>query len=162
MLNTQNVSYEELVQRGLELRESKDDTNWELGDLAIMVHSISGPKELKNFSKSIGIPVTTIRRCMDVSKAYEPQIRSEYKFLSWSHFRAVAAQNDKVQWLEKAFDNEWSVEKLNLAVKDMLPVDERRNIPAKPEMIFCEKCGKWAFKYAEDYTNICPRQARCE
>ena len=44
------VTLEDLISKGLELRERKDNISWELGDLAEMVTHEFGPSFLGEFS----------------------------------------------------------------------------------------------------------------
>lgn len=158
------VSLEGLISRGLELRERKDNISWELGDLAEMVTDEFGAKYLNEFSKGIGIEVSTIRRYRDVSKIYEPEDREEYRILSWTHFRQVAAFPNRLELLKRAADEGWSVEKLGVMAKGDKSgiVDDGQPVPPKPEMMFDPVCRRWGFTHKEDAKNICPNDGSCE
>ncbi len=159
------VSLEDCITRGMELRERKDNIAWELGDLAIMVREEFGKKYLSEFSKGIGIEVGTIRRYRDVSKAYEPKIREEFRKLSWSHFREVAAHEDRYNLLCRAHDENWSVEKLGIMkgggsegeAGSNGVIDDGRPVPPKPELQFCAGCRMWFIPSAE----ACPSDGQC-
>lgn len=157
------ATLEDCITRGLVLREAKDNISWELGDLAILITDQFGPKFLNEFSKGIGIEVSTIRRYRDVAKAYSAEDREKFKMLSWTHFRMVAAQENRLELLEKAADNSWSAEKLGMAVKageDF--IDDGEPVPPKPEMVFCSGCRKWGFANRADADDICPNDGSCE
>lgn len=154
-----NVSLEEFISRGLELREKKDNINWELGDLASDVTYEFGPKFLSDFSKGIGIEVSTIKRYRDVSRAYSKEIREKFKMLSWTHFRLVAAQENREELLEKAADETWSVEKLAMSIKPQSEASSSAGQEFPPEMEKCPHCEKWRF--VSD-VQLCPNDGRCE
>lgn len=159
----EEATLEDLITRGLELREKKDNISWELGDLAIMVTDQFGPKYLSEFSKKIGIEIGTIRRYRDVAKAYTIEEREEFKMLSWTHFRMVAAKENRIELLTKAVDNEWSAEKMGVAAKSGTDfIDDGKPVPPKPELVFCSGCRQWGFANKEDAETICPNDGRCE
>jgi hypothetical protein len=154
------ITLEELITRGQDLRVNKDNISWEMGDLAIEVTRLFGKNALRIFAQNIGIEVGTIRRYRDVSKAYPPEVREELAMLSWSHFRQVAANPDRVLILKRAHDENWSFEKLcTMTKKDQTDViDDGKIVPPKPEMEFCLNCRRW---YLVDQNSVCPSQGQC-
>lgn len=108
-------SWEEMISYGLELREKKDIVQWELGDLALQVATIYGEDKLGEFAGRIGINKNTLRRYRLVAKAFKKENR--HSFLSFTHHLIVAAHEDKTFWLERASDNEWSCEMLEVEMK---------------------------------------------
>jgi len=156
-------SLEEFISIGMELREKKDNISWDYGDLAIEVTNAFGSKYLKEFCKGVGIPVESIRRYRDVSKAYpNKEFRESVRALSWSHFRVVAAQLDREQLLIRAHDDSWSVEKLaemtrTRKQKEQQLVDDGLPVPPKPELYFCPGCRHWYILSAEE----CPSEGKC-
>lgn len=155
------ITMEEFISVGMVLREKKDGINWELGDLADDFTKEFGPKELTKFSKGIGIQVGTLKRYRDIARAYEPEIREEFKALSWTHFRLLAAHENRINLLKMAVDNEWSVEKLAVMMKGQTPIPMA--VPLSdmpPAMEKCAECGGWRFIDKE--VKLCPDDGRCD
>jgi hypothetical protein len=116
--------WEELVSAGIEARESKDNSQWVIGDLAVLVAKNYGTSALEDFSKTIGINKNTVLRYRAVSKVWLPTER-EYS-LSHRHHMILCSRDDRYEWLEEAASNQWSVEELRLRLKK-----EELNIPDK-------------------------------
>lgn len=154
---------EEFISMGMDLREKKDNISWDLGDLANDVTRELGPRFLSDFSKGIGIPIGSMRRYRDIARAYPKQVREEYKVLSWTHFRMLAAREDRDLWLRRAADESWSTEKLAEMIRDRQPteqplVDDGLPVPPKPELYFCEGCRRW---YLDPEYEYCPSEGQC-
>jgi hypothetical protein len=146
------MNYEELVTEGQSAREERDKIQWRLGDLAQEVSNTLGKHMVTDFAIRIFVDKGTLARYKEVASAYTPEIREEYKYLSWSHFRAAAAQNQPEDWLQKAADNSWSVENLMTQIKKF------KGEPVKPltqvRLVECYKCRKM--------TLTGPREAICD
>lgn len=110
----QKKSWDEVIQLGMEAREAKDNAQWILGDLAIEVDTFF-PGKLEEFSAKIGVNKETLRRYKTVSRAWPPETRLTY--LSHRHHQILAAREDRKEWLEKAHDNSWSCELLEVELK---------------------------------------------
>lgn len=152
-----NISLEDYVSKGMELVEREESVQWELGDLANDVTFNVGPKYLPEFAKSIRKPVSTIRRYRDVSRAFDPDIRSRFAFVSWSIFRDLCKfdREKKIEILTKAADEMWSYEKFKEMMKPLTAIDDGGFIPPKPEMKFCATCRKW---YIVNEKELCPNR----
>jgi len=114
-VETQLRSWEELISYGLELREKKDNIQWELGDIALQVGTVYGEDRLGEFAGQIGINKNTLRRYRVVSKAFPKENR--LPFLSFTHHMLMAGHEDRMFWLQRASDNSWSCEKLDIEMK---------------------------------------------
>ena len=154
------TTLEEIISRGQEIREQTDHSNWEYGDLAIETTDIFGPKTMPIVAVQIGIPVSTFRRYRDVAKAYALAVREELAMLSWSHFKQVAGNPERLEILRKAHDEGWSFEKLCVFTKPDKSrlIDDGKFVPPKPEMKFCLVCRKW---YPVDPKEICETRGYC-
>lgn len=153
-------SYEEYVNDGLKLRELDDQVQWKWGDLAIDFTKDCGTKVLKQYAREVGIAYRTLTRCRDVSKAYTREEREQYAMLSWTHFREAAARPDRDEYLRRAHDENWSVEKMKKMMRgeeDEI-IDDGLQVPPRPEMEFCLGCRKW---YIIDQGEACPSQGNC-
>ncbi len=154
-------TFEDFVGLGMNLREKADNLSWALGDLAIDVTTKFGREGFNAFAKEIGVKVNTLRRYRDVARAYpKKKIRKELMILSWSHFRQVAAKEDRILLLTRACDESWSCEKLIEMTKDNKDdiIDDGKPVPPKPEMILCLKCRKWKIL---NKSEICKNDNKC-
>ncbi len=156
----QETTLEDLISRGMELREKTDHSYWDYGDLAIETTDLYGPKALAIVAQGIIMPISTLRRYRDVAKAYPLNIREEFAMLSWSHFKQLAGNPDRFLILKRAHDENWSFEKLCAMTKPDKSriIDDGKFVPAKPEMKFCIVCRKW---YLEDPKSVCDTQGHC-
>lgn len=158
-VEVKEISLEDYISKGMELREKKDNIQWEMGDLAHEVTEKFGAKYLAEFSKGIGVEASTLRRYRDVARAYTKEIREEFKFLPWSSFRQLAGQPDRVEWLKKAHDNSWSSEKLAQMLKPNAIQEGEGEAPVtpRPELHYDKNCRKWYILDGEG----CPSQGQC-
>lgn len=138
-------SFEEFIQRGMELREKADNLQWEFGDLAVEFTRLMGKKFLPDLARGIGVKISTLRRYKDVSLAFPLEIRKAFEILSWSHFREVAANEDRNLLLTRAADELWSVEKLGVMAKPNKQdlIDDGMAVPSKPELAFDTDLRLW-------------------
>lgn len=145
-------SFEEFIQRGMDLREKADNLQWEFGDLAVEFTRLMGKKFLPDLARGIGIKIATLRRYKDVSLAFPLEVRQEYQYLSWSHFREVAATEDKYLLLQRAHDENWSVEKLGTMAKPNKEdlIDDDKHVPPKPELAFDTGFRLWYISNAKE------------
>lgn len=133
---TEGYSFEDFITRGQDLREKADNLQWEFGDLAVEFSQQVGSKLLPDLARAIGVKVATLRRYRDVSQVFPLEIRMAYAMLSWSHFREVAGKEDRHLLLQRAHDENWSVEKLAVMAKpsQLDVVDDGKIVPPKPEL----------------------------
>lgn len=145
-------SFEDFIQRGMDLREKADNLQWEFGDLAVEFTRLMGKKFLPDLARGIGIKIATLRRYKDVSLAFPLEIREAYKYLSWSHFREVAANEDRHLLLQRAHDESWSVEKLGVMAKPNKEdlIDDDKHVPPKPELSFDTNLRLWYISNAKE------------
>lgn len=141
----EQASFDEFIQKGLDLREKADNLQWEFGDLAVEFTRLMGKKFLPDLARGIGIKIATLRRYKDVSVVFPLQIRAAYPMLSWSHFREVAANENRNLLLLRANDENWSVEKLGVMSKPVQDgvVDDEHLVPPKPELAFNRQLRLW-------------------
>lgn len=153
-------SYEDLVDAGLQIREVSDRSRWKLGDIAIEVTKITDTDGLKQYARDIGVTYSSLRRYRDVSKHYPQRDRDAYQMLSWTHFRTVATHEDRDKLLERAHDENWSVEKLRVMSKEDQTdvIDDGKVVPNKPKLEFCTGCRKW---FIENEDEDCKSRGNC-
>lgn len=143
-LNAIGDNWDGIVQLGQELREQSDKEQFLWGDLAIFVTQNFGPENLRDYALSIKKDYKTLCRYRDVAKAYTPEERERFSYLSWTHFRAAAAKPNRIELLENAADKDYSVEKMEVMASDddgvIRDVDD---VPPKPKLQFCRISKKW-------------------
>jgi hypothetical protein len=142
---TNEISFEEFITRGQELREKADNLQWEFGDLAVEFTAKVGNKFLPDLARGIGVQVSTLRRYRLVSEVFPFKIREAYRLLSWSHFRTVAAHEDRHLLLQRAHDENWSVEKTAVMAKPKQQdvIDDGLHVPPKPDVSFDTEIRLW-------------------
>lgn len=110
-------AWEELVSTGMQAREMKDKAQWVLGDLALQIETFYGMDAIGKYATEIGVNKETLKRYRSVSKAWLPEERVD--ILSHRHHQILAGKVDKHAWAEKAADNTWSCEKLQVEMMKM-------------------------------------------
>lgn len=103
-----------LVTEGRAARKAADGGRWRIGQLASLVERRYRSGALARFAEEIGETLGSVRRFRWVAETYGPNARLRFQDLSFSHFQAVAALPDRVQWLTKAQRRRWSVDTLTL------------------------------------------------
>lgn len=107
-----------LVAEGRAARKAADGGSWRIGDLASMVERRYRSGALKRFAEEIGESLGSVRRFRWVAEAYDARARAAFPDLSFSHFQAVAALEDRIIWLGRAHHGTWSVDRLTTQSRD--------------------------------------------
>ena len=131
--------WEIAVSEGIILREQKDNTQWGLGEWAENNCQKFGGKSLKELSIAIGSPYNSLREYRRVYLRIPPEDRIPH--LSYRHHQKAADTNNPKEWLEKASDNEWTSEMLDLQINKSKGKVKEENIN-KPRIDVCDECGK--------------------
>jgi hypothetical protein len=139
--------WEEYLAEGMEARESKDQSQWILGDLASAITVDYGENAIGKYSYAIGVEKKTLMNYRTVAGKFEKGIREKYRKLSFSHFAVLTATKKPEAWLEKADDDEWSVNKLRHEIKEAYGQEKGIKLDdEKPEPFRCPECGLWRLK----------------
>ena len=135
-----HISWEEAVSRGMELREAKDNSQWELGDLSLEVNSVYGQDSLGKFANDILINKKSLQQYRRVSAAFPPETRSKY--LSHRHHLILAPRKDRFEWLQKAHDSNLTVTQLEreLVIADGGTPNNKEELP---QITRCETCDNY-------------------
>lgn len=135
-----HISWEEAVSTGVELRRLKDNSQWELGDLAVKVEGDYGTDAIGQFANDIGINKKSLQQYRRVSQAFPKSTRVDY--LSHRHHLILTPRDDRFEWLEKCADNNWSTLQLTreLALADGKEVKEEES---HPDVHRCDTCHNW-------------------
>lgn len=140
-------SWEEYITLGQEARSLKDNSQWELGDLASEMSTEYGEDTIGKFGYSIGVEKKTLLNYRTVSERFSKPVREKYKKLSYSHFASLASTEKPEAWLEKADDEEWSVEGLRKQLREAYPRIEQPELTDDPPEVYrCQECGRWRLK----------------
>lgn len=136
----QSQDWESIVSTGMEAKESIDSSRFVLGDLASKVETIWGKDMINEYAKAIGIEKRSLQRYRDVSRKIPSELREEFRHMSWSHFRLASGQIDPRKWIEKASDEQWSVELLSIRIKEA----HGESVPPIPKvkMVECPYCRR--------------------
>ena len=118
-------SWEDLVLAGVDARRQHDTTQWDLGDLALLVEVKFGDHSLERYAGDIGVEYDTLKDYRMVARAFELGVRTPN--LTWWHHRRVAGREDRLSWLKQAAEHGWSTRKLqdevHLADNPPIPAD---------------------------------------
>lgn len=120
-------SYDDYVNFYIQLEEASSGFSWMKADLLLQMEQSMGEKSLREFSKEVKQPLSTITNYIRVSKAFEPEQRDLGASFSL-HFQASFAdsynEDDKAftsdkrfEWLEKAMDENMSTRQLASAIQ---------------------------------------------
>jgi hypothetical protein len=151
----QKLSWEEAIVSGQEARLSEDSGRWTLGDLAGEVEKTYGEDSVGKYAYAVGVAKKTLMGYRSVAKRFIPEIRERYKKLSFSHFKTIASLEKPEAWLEKADDNDWSVEKLSIEVSKAYEGLKEPKLEDKPPKVYrCPECNLWRLEDIS-YHDIC-------
>jgi len=144
-------SWEEYISLGQEAREAKDQTEWLLGDLAASMETDYGEDSIGKYAYAIGVVKKTLMGYRTVAKRFSPETRTKYRKLSFSHFKTLASLDKPEAWLEKADDNEWSVETLSHEVSQAYQGLNPDLKEETPKVYRCPTCGLWRLSDVSAY-----------
>lgn len=147
-------SWEEYCSDGMNARESKDNSQWLLGDLATGISKDYGADSIGKYAYAIFVDRKTLMNYRTIAQTFSKQLRERYKKLSYSHFSCLTNVETPEAWLEQADNNEWSVEHLRSEVKKAYLGLKEPEIEEVPPVIKCPKCGLWRLKGMSTY-DIC-------
>jgi hypothetical protein len=108
------LTWEELILAGINARKQGDQSNWELGDLALEVATVFGEDALGEYAERVGVNLNSLQEYRRVAAAFEMSTRVH--ILTWSHHRVAAGEEDRAEWLRQAVDHGWSVSQLAEAI----------------------------------------------
>jgi len=140
-------SWEEYLVLGMEAREDKDNSSWKLGDLAQEISKDYGEDSIGKYAYAISVEKKTLMNYRTISGRFDKRTREKYRKLSFSHFASLTAVVKPEAWLEKADNEEWSVETLRKEVKKEYPnITNPKLDDEPPEVYRCPECGLWRLK----------------
>jgi len=123
------------------LKFVENATSWWWGDLASARERDYG--SLKELSDNLGVDYNTLRTYQWVVEQYEVSIRIDT--LSFIHHRIAAPLRDRLKWLVRAKENNWSPKELKLAI--LKSKIEAPTFDGAPPIIIKEDCRSWLNKH---------------
>lgn len=149
------ASWEEYVTFGMEAREQKDNSQWSLGDLALGIMTDYGDDTIGKYGYAIGVEKKTLMNYRTISERFDKGIREKYPKLSFSHFACLTAVVKPEAWLEKADNEEWSVEHLRHEIQEAYPQFDEADLRDEPPDVYkCPECNHWRLKDMSSF-DIC-------
>jgi len=133
---TERPSWEEIISTGIIIREKKDNTQWKLGDLALLVTVAYGKDSLGKFSTEVGLARSTMYQYRKVAETFTPETRIPR--LSHRHHAKATSTERPQEWLEKADANNWSSERLAVEISK----EKGQEITKNFKYLLCETCFK--------------------
>lgn len=128
------MDWARIVREGRAARAATDGGAWRIGDLANLVERRYRSGALKRFADEIGESMGTVRRFRWVSASYDQTARGRFGQLSFSHFQAVAALDDRLVWLERSLHGRWSVDRLSTTSR----ASQAGGAPVSPHVALCK------------------------
>jgi len=89
----QKLSWEEYVSQGIIARESKDNSQWLLGDLALGVKKDYGEDSIGKYATEISVVKKTLVNYRTTANTFEKSSREDFSRLSFTHFQLCAGQD---------------------------------------------------------------------
>lgn len=114
-ISKNNSEWESIVSSASVARESKDNSQWVLGDLAVKARQLFGKSAIEELAIEINVNKSTLRRYENVSRNWPPSDR--FDFLSHRHHQVLASKENRITWAIRAHDEQWSVERLQVELK---------------------------------------------
>lgn len=115
------------VNLGVALVQAQDKDNYNIGDLAVTVQSDYGEDSIGKWSKDIGADVKRVKEYRTTCAYWQKEARNEllqamprvnYSLLRLTANR-FASPKEAIAFLEECCDNDWSVERARLAIKEL-------------------------------------------
>lgn len=141
----EGLSWEETVSLGIEARTMKDFSQWLLGRLAMAVEKEYGTDAVGRFAREIGVRKSSLLVYRWVVKQFEKFRNPKHlpdTHLPFTAYQVAAGTENPQAWIEKAADNDWSVEQLAVEIKK----EKNPNYePKKKKTVVCPRC-KYEFE----------------
>lgn len=108
-------TWEELVTIGQQVREKKDTSQWDLGDISLTVETQYGEDSLGKFAYAINVNKATLLQYRKVADVFPKDKR--LTALSHRHHLKAAYTDSPYEWITLAHDNNWSSDHLAREIK---------------------------------------------
>ncbi len=118
-------------------------TAWWYGDLANGREREYG--SLKEMAERLGINYNSLHIYQTIAKSY-PELDMRMSSLTFNHHQIAAPLKDRLEWLQKALDNNWSTKELKLEI--LREQIEKPEFDGPPPIISKDDCEVWLSKQA--------------
>jgi len=135
IVEQKRISWEEAISIGMSLRENKDNSQWNLGDLALKIEKSYGVDSLGRFAIDININKNSLIQYRRVSASFPLKTRS--KVLSHRHHLILAGHEERFKMLKQCEEENITTSQL----ERMYSRNPQSNINRK-EVLVCETCQK--------------------
>ena len=107
-----SISYDQITGRIIDLRQTRDQTNWEAGDLCWYAMARMGANA-SLLAADTGYSAQHIRDLAKTSQAFNaPDDRRPREFVEWSHYKIAARTDRPGYWIDQAEASGWSTREL--------------------------------------------------
>jgi len=125
----EQLSFEAVISRLVELREQEQEARWEMGDLLLQAQAVfPGRGFARAVASELGCSTRWVRLLMSVARAFPQDLRAAD--LTWEHHRIAASTTDPLAWLDRAVAEGWSTRQLADEIKR-----SRAGEPERDEML---------------------------
>lgn len=123
----EEISYDEMIGRLIDLRQREDDTRWKQGALCVYLIKRMTIKPA-TIAANLGCSEQHVRGMAKTFSAFpDEQEREKYAELSWYHFRVAASTTDPDYWIQIAAEQELSIRELKKLLAGETVKDELRD-----------------------------------
>jgi len=137
--NMGSWDWEQFVSMGQQCRSVRDMSQWALGKLSLGIERKWGEGSLKTYAKDIGVKPSTLNVYRWVTKQFDKWDQPA-NHLPYYAFQLAAGTEEPEEWIQKAADNDWSTEKLQMEIR--LHKDPSFKLPEKDKkQVRCPACG---------------------
>lgn len=112
------ISYDELTGRIIDLRQTRDQTNFEAGDLCwYAIEKLAIKPGI--IAADTGYSTQHIRDLARTSKTFHSEeARRPREYVEWTHYKLAARTDRPVYWLDQAEANAWSSRELQRRINE--------------------------------------------
>lgn len=109
---------------------------WVRADCAAQIHKRHGLDGIKDAADKTGIGIGTLQNAATTSYSWPYDLRRSERYQTYSHHQALNAlsQSEKLVWLQRAAENEWSVSRLKHMVNVRADADDTNEIQQEWEV----------------------------
>ncbi len=127
--------WDALVRQGTKAREAHDQSQWEIGAIALQVMDKWSHKgALKLFAEQIGISERSAQQYRKVAETFpdDPTDQENEQPVRFSIARAASATDEPANWVNAAEEFGWSTDTLLRKIKEKRAEREAANAPRRP------------------------------
>lgn len=107
-----SISYDQITGRIIDLRQTRDQTNWEAGDLCWYAMERMGANA-SMLAADTGYSAQHIRDLAKTSQVFHtPDDRRPREYVEWSHYKIAARTDSPGYWIDQAEAYGWSTREL--------------------------------------------------